>query len=318
MPWGAAIGAIGGALISSSSADSASDAAVGASERSVKETKRQFDLIRGDTKLYRDVGQGALFRLAEIFGIPNQGPGPAPTLKYDDGTLAPSIQGLTNDERAELDLLMSFTPDKVVDGTGVVTEAYRDLVEEYGGEENMQRRSQLLQQKDQESRLAQRVSGALSPNQPAAPLAPAQASGQSIADKVLQASPGYQFRLNEAQKALERNQSRYRFTPRAAKELTRYSQDFASNEFGKLQESLFRLSGIGGNAVNTSAGAGLSAAGQIGAANQFGGAAQAGAAIAGGAGINNALQGGLSNYFTLQEYNKSRPIEFYGVGNSPY
>lgn len=46
--------------------------------------------------------------------------------------------------------------------------------------------------------------------------------------------PGYQFTLDEAQKALERRASSaaYLGTPRALKEMTRFTEDYAGNQFG--------------------------------------------------------------------------------------
>ena len=60
MPWAAAVGAIGGALISSRSARSAADTQAGATRDSIAEQQRQADRTYGDQAPYRAAGIGAL------------------------------------------------------------------------------------------------------------------------------------------------------------------------------------------------------------------------------------------------------------------
>jgi len=78
---------------------------------------------------------------------------------------------------------------------------------------------------------------------------------QSLA--ALQASPGYQLRLVEGQKALERSAASRGtlLTGGTAKALQRYGQEFASTEYDKRQNQLFSLAGLGYNAAATQAGA---------------------------------------------------------------
>lgn len=151
-------------------------------------------------------------------------------------------------------------------------------------------------------------------------------SGSNVAEAVLRASPGYNFRLGESEKALERAQAArgYSLAPRAFKEVGRYASDYASGEFGNLVESLFRLSGLGGSAVNTSASAGANAAsgigsayGNIGNAYLNAGNQAANSALISGQGVNNAIQGGLQNYSTYQllnQYNRNQPTVTVGGG----
>lgn len=321
---GVASAIVGGSLISgilgNQAADEAADATRDASAASVGESRRQFDLVRGDTAPYREVGQASLYRLADIFGLPG----------FDSGQ-----RRLTASEQEELSTLQALSQGRA--GTGSQDEITRlqreitgtrimanslggDAPVDYGAQiREMEARLAELQGQPAQMTDAQRqrfeyLQGLAQPapspatfrlNEPSPDQVPV--TGESVADRVLQASPGYQFRLSEGMKALERNQSRYRFTPRAAKEMTRYSQGVASDEFGRFLESQFRLAGLGGNAVNTSASAGANAAAQIGAANQAAGAGAANAAMIGGQSINNAIQGGISNYMTLQAYNSLRP-----------
>lgn len=328
MPIGAIIGgSIVSGILSNNAADTAAGATRDAANTSTAEQKRQFDLTRTDTAPYRDVGQASLYRLSDMFGLTPQGgyasqrqPAPltpADTSEMDriraqlaagaggsgmvSGSETPvDIPGMDPQTRAGLEArlaeLQARQGGTLNGGPGTY---------QAGGPGSFNERTGTFG-----------PSGTLTPGAPGTPSAP----GQSVADMVLASSPGYQFRLGEGMKALDRNQSKYRFTPRAAKEMERYSQGFASNEFGNFLESQFRLAGMGGNAVNTSASAGANAANGISNAAMYGGAGAANAAIAGAAGTNNAIQSGIGNYTTLQMYNNMRPqpAPFYGAGAAPY
>ena len=78
----------------------------------------------------------------------------------------------------------------------------------------------------------------------------------------------------------------------------------AQKEKGDKIERLFRMSGLGGSATNVSAAAGARSSSTIAQANQANANIQAGASEFEAESINNALQGGIENYMTLQEYNK--------------
>lgn len=122
--------------------------------------------------------------------------------------------------------------------------------------------------------------------------------------QALEATPGYTFRLGESQKAIDRMQSAGRITGgRALKEGVRYAQDYGSGEFQNILNNLFRVGGYGSQATGTAAGAGMTSAGQVGQAQLTAGAGTANAAYQGGQAVNNAIQGGAQNYFTLKTYN---------------
>lgn len=125
-----------------------------------------------------------------------------------------------------------------------------------------------------------------------------------------QADPGFQFRLDEGQKALERSASAKGgvFSGAAGKALTRFGQNFASEEYDKAynrfndyQSNLYnRLSGvtnIGQNAVNAQNNLGANAVAQANDLRTSGAAARA----AGTIGAANSYIGGinsLQNMFT--------------------
>ena len=131
----------------------------------------------------------------------------------------------------------------------------------------------------------------------------------------LRATPGYQFRYNTGENAVQAGQAARHnvFSGRAGKELTQYGQDFASNEFGN---EVNRLSGLMGQGFNASTGLGNAAIGQ--GNNMATGTMDQGNALAGLFGqqgannanyynnLNNVAQGGLSNFLTTQNTRQRR------------
>lgn len=131
----------------------------------------------------------------------------------------------------------------------------------------------------------------------------------------LRATPGYQHRYNTGEATVQAGQAARHnvFSGRAAKELTQYGQDFASNEFGN---EVNRLSGLMGQGFQASTGLGNAAIGQGNNMamlnyNQGNSLAQ----LLGQQGnsnanyynnLNNVAQGGLSNYLTANNVNKRK------------
>jgi len=114
--------------------------------------------------------------------------------------------------------------------------------------------------------------------------------------------PGYQFRIGEGQKQIESSAAARGglLSGAAAKALTKYNQDFASNEYGNVynrfrtnQGDVFNrlasLAGVGQTATNQTQQAGENYASNAGNALQYGGTARA----SGYAGQANALNAGL-------------------------
>jgi hypothetical protein len=85
-----------------------------------------------------------------------------------------------------------------------------------------------------------------------------------IAAKALETSPGFQFRLGEGMKALERSAAAKGtlLTGGTLKGLTRYAQDYASNEYGNQYARLFGEQGQRYNQLFGLSNLGLQAAGQ--------------------------------------------------------
>lgn len=131
-----------------------------------------------------------------------------------------------------------------------------------------------------------------------------------------QQDPGYQFRLAEGQRALERSAAARggALGGGSLRALTRYGQDYASGEYQNAYNRwnsdqtnrfnrLASLSGIGQTATRDVANMGMTTAGNIGA-NQL---AAGNAAAAGYVGQANAINGGLGNMQSMYMFNRMFP-----------
>ncbi len=142
-----------------------------------------------------------------------------------------------------------------------------------------------------------------------------------------QKDPGYDFRMQEGQKALERSAAARGGLQSGGmmKALSRYGQGFASNEYNNAYNRfnsdrdrrfnrLSSLAGIGQTATNQNAAAGHGYANQVGQ-NTMGAANAAGAAGVGSAtawsngatGVANAANGAANNWMTMSMMNKMYP-----------
>jgi hypothetical protein len=76
---------------------------------------------------------------------------------------------------------------------------------------------------------------------------------------LFQQSPGYQFRLDEAMKAIQGSQAARGnlLSGGAMKELTQYSQGIASEEYNNQIDQLFKLAGMGQQADSSKANAAI-------------------------------------------------------------
>jgi hypothetical protein len=116
------------------------------------------------------------------------------------------------------------------------------------------------------------------------------------------ASPDFQFRQQEGDKAITRNAAALGglASGNTGAALTDYSSNLAAGEYGNYFNRLSSLAGIGQSAVNTSTQAGLTTASNIGNAAQNGADARASGVAAGANAWGNALGtiGGIGyNYF---------------------
>lgn len=132
-----------------------------------------------------------------------------------------------------------------------------------------------------------------------------------LSTAAFEASPGYQFRMDEGAKAIERMASArgMRFSGNALKDLTRFSQGTASDEYGRFVgratdqfnrsygvaqdelNALRGLAGMGQQATQAQMNAGTNYANAYGANTRAGGAAAAQGAI----GVGNAFTGAINS-----------------------
>lgn len=134
--------------------------------------------------------------------------------------------------------------------------------------------------------------------------------GGPEAQNFLQMDPGYQFRLAEGLKALDRQAAARGglISGGALKAAQRYGQDVASQEFGAAYNRLASLANVGPQAAGVMSNLGQQFAGQYGQNLMAGGQAAAqgylGAGSARGSaymGMANALTGGLGQYLNYTQ-----------------
>lgn len=144
------------------------------------------------------------------------------------------------------------------------------------------------------------------------------------------ADPGYQFRMDQGQQALERSASARGglLSGGAGKALERYGQDYASNEYSSAYSRfnndrttrfnrLSALSGIGQQATNTTTQQGASTANSI-AENTLGaGNVQAANAVNTGNAVSGAASS-LGSFYLQQQYLNKIPNAGSSSGNGSY
>jgi hypothetical protein len=118
-----------------------------------------------------------------------------------------------------------------------------------------------------------------------------------------QADPGYEFRLNEGMRALERSAAAQGglLSGGFGRKALRYAQDYASNEYQNVYNRIASIAGFGQVATNNSTGIIMGASGNIGNAMMNAGEARASGYIAQGNAWSNALNqiGQGAGYFNF-------------------
>lgn len=279
MPWIVGLSTVASGLLGADAAGDASDASSEASQAAIAENRRQFDLTRNDTAPYRDVGQNSLYELADIFGVSSPYEREVQQLEKDAEKAQRSISmiqmtaqfnggELTSEQRREIEDLRST----ISTGNARLTELRAN---------------------------------------------PPQQTGSRGLYSNLEMDPGYDFRLAEGEKAMQRMQSAggTRYGGGALKAAMRYGQDYSSNEFSNAVNRrnselgyLFSLAGFGPQGIATAGQAGANSAANNSNILMQNAANQGNAAMSGASAINNAVQGGIQNYFTqglLRDYNRA-------------
>lgn len=299
------LGAVAGAVISGIMGQKSAKTQAGAvkegSREAIAEQRRQYDLSRQDLAPYRQTGTAALNQIAQMYGLAST----------DTDTL-----GLDREiakQQTRLDELYGRQ------SSALQNEAYVDPRSgEYVTRDEMQKRRQDAREtldtlrigeweqvggfdfgeeiSSVESRL-EKLRGRRN-----SMMESAQPSGQADFSQFTQ-TPGYQFRVQEGEKGVQNylGANNMRLSGRALKAMEKYRQGQASQEFGNYMNRMFGLAGIGQGATQTGVSAGQSMAGNVGniMANQGGQLAN----IYGDqySNLNNAFQGGLSNWTAYQQ-----------------
>jgi hypothetical protein len=272
-------------VLANKGANAQANAVKDASAAAVAEQQRQYDLNRQDLAPWRNSGGAANSKLAYLMGVGPQYPGAQPT-----------------------------QPGQA--GGGYAPQPQRDM-SQYGGAG-----SRLAQYSMSPDREVMYDSG----YQPDSSMvtAPSTDQGYNPADygsllkdfsaADFQNDPGYEFRLGEGSKALQRSAAAkgQLFSGGTLKDLTQYNQNFASNEYGNAYNRfntnklnrynmLAGLSQGGQQAANNTVQAGTNAANNISnitlnAGEQIGNARASGYAGWSNA-INSGVGGALSAYY---------------------
>lgn len=302
--FGVAAAVVGGSLVSgligSEASEDAANISAGAAARAEEGIGRRFEQVRSDMGPYRGAGTSALQRLMYLTGI-GGGPGGGPR-SLDAITAELRKGGRFNipGQRLEQGRPQQFEGGE---GSGPIT----SYIFSDGTMSDSPMRmvgSNSIDEKGLASE-AQRLFDmeAKSSTDPE--------FGSLMRDFSLQdfyKDPGYQFRLEEGEKALQRGavaRGMAKSTP-GLKALMRYSSDLASGEFSAAygrnmadrsfkMGSLQHLAGMGQNAAAQTGSMGMSAAAASAEAAIAGGAALAQGRMGSASAWNNAIQGGLSN-----------------------
>lgn len=282
MPWiigGAAL--VSGALGADAAGDAA-DASNEASGRAIALQNSQARQARYDTALQRSVGQGAMYELAGEFGIgvPDQA----------------RLNELESRRSSLLDRIARAEQGQGIPGQADLKKYGYESVDEWlkvmkGRLSNVDSKIQTLSKT-------------------------ARGGGSRGLYDNLEMDPGYEFRLAEGEKAIQRQQSAggTRYGGAALKAAARYGQDYSSNEFANAVNRrnaelgyLFSLAGFGQQGIANAAQAGANATNNTSNILMQNAQLQGNAGMTGASAINNAVQGGIQNYYTqslLRDYNR--------------
>lgn len=137
-----------------------------------------------------------------------------------------------------------------------------------------------------------------------------------------QTDPGYQFRMDEGNKAINAAAgARGMYNSGATmKALAKYGQDYASGEYNNVYQRQYNrlssLAGIGQNATGQNQASGQNYANQSSQAYQYLGNAQAANSVAQGNAFNGALSNGTNSWMQYQMMNRMFPKNAAATGSA--
>lgn len=279
---------LGSAVIGGMGASAAADAQQESAAMSTAEQRRQYDLTRQDQQPWREAGLGGLNKLSFLLGA-----GGEADLTRDQVRQNLISQYTRNQTNPTPVLWYSENDSGIIDSGIQGLTNNTSYVDETGLNAAI------------DAEMARMAAMKADPEY-----------GSLLRDFGLDdftKDPGYDFRLAEGEKGINRSLAARGglFSGAAGKALSRYNQDFASNEYwnaynryntnqGNKFNRLASLAGIGQSATNQVQQAGQNAANNI-SSNMIGaGNAQASGIM----GIGNAISGGLNNYMQYNMMNK--------------
>lgn len=275
---------IGGALLGGILGDdSASDAAAAqqaATEASIAEQRRQFDLTRGDFAPYRQYGGNALQQLAWELGVGGNG-------RLESGMDANALRQT---------LLPQYTT-RGTTTTGPLTAAQllasTGTIPTFGPEGNgqdMLRVTTTTPDSVNESALQAEIQRRIAADSDGFRAGPSVRTQDDLRAEALK-EPGYQFGLQQGQQALDRKAAAAggRVSGAALKAATQFATNYATTgynaAYGRRQDRLARLqtlAGLGNSATGSVANAGQNSTNAISQALQSQGDASGAARLASG------------------------------------
>jgi len=263
-PWLAAAAvasAVVGGVAGSKSAGKAADSAEKTAQQQLNFQKDVYEEQREDTAPYREAGQTALTALMGLTGLP----GPAPSGPGAGGALSrvgrenlTPLEGITTNKRNVVvgrnrpvyidqysgDLYSGSTNEKL-ERIGNINDAQGEGGSIFGiqaqGKAVMYRDGQFVTGR------GQHISDFTVQDAPPTPEAATAGPAGPTPDELLKADPGYQFRLDEGMRALERGASARGglLSGGFGRKALRYASDYASNEYGKVYDRIANIAGYG-------------------------------------------------------------------------
>lgn len=281
--------ALGGALLSSGASKDAAQTQANSADAASATNLQMYNQTRDDQAPWRNVGGSAINRLSYLAGLSPTSSGSSAAgsafgdLVYDSGTGQWTSTSLRNQAAEGGD----FGPNDEA--------RYQALIQQQlSGIQNPVQAYQQQTAATQQAASNDPAYGSLTRN-------------FTMAD--YQADPGYQFRLDQGQQALERSAAARGglLSGGALKDTTAYAQGMASQEYGNaynrfnndqstIWNRLSGLAGVGQQANNTIAQVGSNTASQIGQNTIGAGNAIAAGQVGSANAISNGISQGISGY----------------------
>ena len=325
MAWGLIAAALVGAGASVYGAKKASDASEDATQESIDLSREQFEQVREDTAPFRESSYNALNLLNAMVGLPAVGTPDA----YGGGGSAvqrteKATQGLSAIPGATWQGRQVFTDGKGgvyaprgrnagIDDLEYIGAATEKGIRPVGGSSRRFVRTDgggVLSYRDGQfyagrGRRAPAIDVAAPTPVEETPQA-AVASGNALSpEEIMKRDPGYQFRLDEGVRAIDRYRSAKggSLGGGALREITRYGQGYASNEYQNMYNRVSNIAGLGQVGVSQSNQAAMNFANTSANALNAQGYTRASAYTAGA----NAVGSAISDYASWRGYQSNQP-----------